>query len=84
MGLIPELGRLPGEGNGSPLQCSCLGNPMDRGAWRATVPGVAKCCLVYIVFDSVTPWSMPGSSVHGISQARKMEWVAISFSRGSS
>ena len=42
MGLIPELGRLPGEGNGSPLQCSCLGNPMDRGAWWATVHGVAK------------------------------------------
>ena len=32
----------PGEGNGSPLQYSCLENPMDRGAWRATVHGVAK------------------------------------------
>ena len=32
----------PGEGNGNPLQYSCLGNPMDRGAWRATVYGVAK------------------------------------------
>ena len=32
----------PGEGNGNPLQYSCLGNPMDRGAWRATVHGVAK------------------------------------------
>ena len=31
-----------GEGNGNPLQYSCLGNPMDRGAWRATVHGVAK------------------------------------------
>ena len=31
-----------GEGNGNPLQCSCLGNPMDRGAWWATVRGVAK------------------------------------------
>ena len=31
-----------GEGNGNPVQCSCLGNPMDRGAWGATVPGVAK------------------------------------------
>ena len=35
--LIPGLGRAPGEGNGSPLQYSCLENPMDRGAWRATV-----------------------------------------------
>ena len=41
-GLIPESGRSPGEGNGSPLQYSCPENPMDRGAWRATVPGVAK------------------------------------------
>ena len=43
-GLISGLGRSPGVRNGNPLQCSCLGNPMDRGAWRATVPGVAKCC----------------------------------------
>ena len=39
---IPELGRSPGEGNGNPLQYSGLGNPMDRGAWWATVQGVAK------------------------------------------
>ena len=42
MGSIPRLGRFSGEGNGNPLQCSCLENPMDRGAWRATVHGVAK------------------------------------------
>ena len=41
-GSIPELGRSPGGGNGNPLQFSCLENAMDRGAWRATVPGVAK------------------------------------------
>ena len=41
-GLIPELGRSPGGGHGNPLQCSCLEHPMDRGAWRATVHGVAK------------------------------------------
>ena len=41
-GSIPGLGRSPGEGNGNPLQYSCLGNPMDRGAWWATVHGVAK------------------------------------------
>ena len=41
-GSTPELGRSPGEGNGNPLQYSCLGNPMDRGAWRAIVYGVAK------------------------------------------
>ena len=39
---IPGSGRSPGEGNGNPLQCSCLGNPMDRGDWRATVHGFAE------------------------------------------
>ena len=38
--LIPGLGRFPGEGNGNPLQYSCLENTMDRGAWQATVHGV--------------------------------------------
>ena len=42
VGLISGWGRSPGEGNGNPLLYSCLGNPMDRGAWRATVHGVAK------------------------------------------
>ena len=37
-GLIPELGRSPGEGNGNPLQYSCLENPMDRGAWAGYSP----------------------------------------------
>ena len=62
VGLIPWLGRCPGEENGNPLQDSCLGNPTHRGAWRATVHGVTKswtqlsdyfhfqlycCCLIY-------------------------------------
>ena len=41
-GSIPGSGRSPGERNGNPLQCSCLENPMDGGAWLATVHGVAK------------------------------------------
>ena len=41
-GSIPESGRSPGEGNSNPLQYSCLENPMDRGAWRATVHEVAR------------------------------------------
>jgi len=45
---IPGLGRCPGEGNGYPLQYSCPENPMDRGAWRAILHGVAK---------SLTPFS---------------------------
>ena len=42
LGSVPGLGSLPGEGNGNPLQYSCLGNPMDRGAWWAIVHGVAR------------------------------------------
>ena len=42
LSLIPGLGRSPGEGNGNPLQYSCLENPMDRGAWQATVHGIAR------------------------------------------
>ena len=42
LALIPESGRSPGEGDGNPFQYSCLGNPMDRGAWWATVYGVNK------------------------------------------
>ena len=41
-GLIPGLEGSPGEGNGNALQYSCLENPMDRGAWQATVHGVAR------------------------------------------
>ena len=42
VGSVPGLERFPGRQNGNPLQCACLGNPMDRGAWWATVHGIAK------------------------------------------
>ena len=42
LGSVPGSGRSPGEGKSNPLQHSCLGNPMDRGAWWATVHGVAE------------------------------------------
>ena len=42
VGLIPGSGKSPGEENGNPLQYSCLGNPMDRGAWQAIIHGVTK------------------------------------------
>ena len=56
LGSIPGSGRSPGEGNGDPLQYSCLENLMDRGAWWATIHGVAKsrtqwsdfCVCVYM------------------------------------
>ena len=49
LGSIPGSGRCPGEGNGNPLQYSCLGNPMGRGAWRATAHRVTR-----VRHDSVT------------------------------
>ena len=42
IGLILGSGKSPGEGNGNPCQYSCLGNPMDRGIWQATIHGVTK------------------------------------------
>ena len=63
LGLIHGLGRSPGEENGNPLQYSCLGNPMDRGAWLATVhevtmsqPGLsmhAQCVYIYIYIEHI-------------------------------
>ena len=49
LGSISGSGRPPGEGNGNPLQYSCLENPMDRGAWWATVRGVANSGTLYKV-----------------------------------
>ena len=46
-GSIPASGRFPGEGNGNPLQCSCLENPMNKGAWQATVHGVTESDMTY-------------------------------------
>ena len=85
--------KIPGGGHGNPLQDSCLENPRDRGAWRATVHGVAKNRtqlnhLAHSVTQSCPTLrdpmdrSPPGSSVPGILQARILEWVAMPFPRG--
>ena len=59
-GSIPGSGRSPGGGNGNPLLDSCLGNPMDRGAWRATVHGAAESQTLKPLSghtsDTVTTW----------------------------
>ena len=57
-GLIPGLGRSPGEENGNPLQYSCLGNPMDRGAWQATVYGVGLSTHTRIPIHQII-WVLP-------------------------
>ena len=61
MGLTPVLGRFPGAGHGNPLQYSSLENPQDRGAWRATVHGVAEsdtaehtCRHVYMLIPNLS------------------------------
>ena len=61
-GLIPGSGRFPGEGNGNPLQCSCLGNPMERRARWATVHGVTKSQTPLSEHVLKDQWEKPGAS----------------------
>ena len=65
LGSIPGLGRSPGEGNGNPLQYSCLENPMDGGAWWATVHGVPKSGTRLNDFTSTS--TSRGSKTPGLS-----------------
>ena len=60
MGSIPGLGRSPGGGHGNPLQYSCLENPIDRGAWWATVHGVAKSQMQLKQFSTHVAQLKPG------------------------
>ena len=98
--IIVRLCMCPGEGNGNPLQCSCLENPRDGGAWWAAVYGVAqsrtrlkrlssskgqrKKVKVKVAQSCLTLCDCVDYTVHGILQARILEWVAVPFSRGSS
>ena len=58
-GSIPGSGRSPGEGNGNPLQYSCLENLMDEGAWQATDHGVAKSQMQLSDFTFIRVWPCP-------------------------
>ena len=69
-GLIPGLGRSPGEGNGYPLPYSCLENPKDRGAWRATVHGFAKSRIRLSDFHSLIH-----IQTHNLVQTLMFTWV---------
>ena len=60
LGFNPELRRSPGEGNGNPLQYSCLGNPMDRRAWRVTVHGAAKESDMTKCLNNSNNWRISG------------------------
>ena len=62
-GLIPGLGRSPGEENGNPLQYSCLENPMERGAWQATVHRFAESWTQLKQFSTnTTPFDIAGTT----------------------
>ena len=73
-GLIPASGRSPGKGNGNPLQYSCLENPMDRRAWRATVHGVAKS---QTRLSNFTFFLLSCKQILGIprKRIRKVTWI---------
>ena len=71
MGSIPGSGGSPGVGNGHPLQYSCLGNPTDRGAWWATVHGVAKSWMQLSDWGVTAYFCLAGSSCHSMSQLKR-------------
>ena len=66
VGSIPQSGRSPGEGNGNPLQYSCLGNPMDRGTWWVTVYGVAR--------ESDTTWQLNSKQILSIKWTLSLKY----------
>ena len=81
LGSIPGSGRFPGEGNGNPLQSSCMENSMDRGAWLATVHGVAeldttdRLTLTLIYTEPVLQSTHP--HVGGITQEPSLRGVLL-------
>ena len=82
LGSIPELGRSPGEGNGNPLQYSCLENPIDGGAWWATVHGVAQSWTQLSDFTSL--WRNVCSSPLSVFMLRcvcccRVWWILCTF-----
>ena len=68
VGLIPGSGRSPGEGNGNPIQNSCLRNPMDRGAWWATVHEIAKSWIPLNTHTHTHPHT------HTLTHTQTLKW----------
>ena len=97
VGSVLRLGRSPGEGNGNPLQDSWLGNPMDRGAWRATVHGVAKesdmteqlnhkqdtTLWGLCIFPIPTITLQDSHYLYFIEQETKAQWCWVHYERSS-
>ena len=78
-GLIHGSGRSPGEGNGNPLQYSCLENPMDGEAWKATVHGVSKSRTRLSDFSLVPGTSLVPSICLSEGRGGQRTWVLIRF-----
>ena len=78
LGSIPASGRSPGAGDGNPLQYSCLENPMNRGAWEATVHGVAKSWTQLSDFTFInsfaTPWPIARQAPLSMGVSRQEHW----------
>ena len=75
LGSIHGSGRSPGEGNGNPLQYSWLGNPMDRGAWWATVHGVEK--------ESDRTWQLNSNDIHFFIHSTSSRLYGDCYVRGT-
>ena len=92
LGSVPGSGRSPGRGHGNPLQYSCLENPMDRGAWQATVHGVTKSrtqlkwlimheCLFSALLWHIRKWGLKWSGFKGSKlKKNKKRLTAVSSS----
>ena len=73
MGSISGLDRFPGAGNGNPLQCSCLENPIDRGTWQATVPGGHKeSDTIEMTWHACTPLTSQQQSTKAFSHLESL------------
>ena len=77
LGLIPGSGRSPGEGNGNPLQYSCLENPMDRGAWQSTVHGVTR--VGHNLAIKPSPWTVAHQAPLSMGFPRQEYWSGLPF-----
>ena len=79
-GLVSESGRSPGAGNGNPFQYSCLGNPMDIGAWWATVHGVAKSQTQLSTVQTLSPvqlFVIPRTAAHQAFLSVTISWSLL-------
>ena len=85
-GLIPKSGRFPGEGNGNPLQGSCLENPMDRGAWQATIHMIARSqtSLLAQTVKNLSAMQETGSNLwgEGYSNPLQFSYLENSIDKG--